>query len=77
MSTYSTHSRVTGSDHLLNGGLGGYYQGNLPRVPWATGYGPKIVDTISSLQWQRAREPYTPYQEMAPPLQAKEEGPLT
>jgi hypothetical protein len=34
----------------------------------------KILDTISSLQWQMTGEPYTLYHEMAPPLQAKEEG---
>jgi hypothetical protein len=49
MRTYSTHCRVTGSGHLLNGGLGGYYQGNLPWVPWATGYDPKLLDMIGSL----------------------------
>jgi hypothetical protein len=48
MSTYFAHHRVTGSGHPLNGGLGGYCQGNLPHVPWATGYGPKILDTIGS-----------------------------
>jgi hypothetical protein len=37
----------------------------------------KTLNTISSLQWQTAEEPYTPYQEMAPPLQAEEEGPPT
>jgi hypothetical protein len=36
---------------------------------------PKILDTISFLQLQTAGEPYTPYQKMAPPLQAEEEGP--
>jgi hypothetical protein len=34
----------------------------------------KILDTIGSLQQQTAGEPYTPYQEAAPPLQAKEGG---
>jgi hypothetical protein len=52
-------------------------KGNLPRVPWATGYDPKTLDMIGSLQWQTAGEPYTPYQEIAPPLQAEEEGPPT
>jgi hypothetical protein len=42
MSTYSTHCRVTGSGHLLNEGLRGYYQGNLLWVPWATGYSTKL-----------------------------------
>jgi hypothetical protein len=41
MSTYFAHRRVTGSGHPLNGGLGGYYRGNLPRELWATGYIPK------------------------------------
>jgi hypothetical protein len=35
---------------------------------------PKILDTIGSLQQQTAGEPYTPYQEAAPPLQAEEGG---
>jgi hypothetical protein len=38
---------------------------------------PKILDTIDSLQWQTAGEPYTPYKKMAPALQAEEEGPPT
>jgi hypothetical protein len=42
MNTYSAHRRVTGSGYLLNRGLGGYYQGNLPRVLWATGYVPNF-----------------------------------
>jgi hypothetical protein len=77
MSTYSIHRRVTGSDHPLNGGLGGNCRGNLPRVPWAAGYGPKILDTISSLQWKTAGKPNTPYQEMTPSLQAEEMVPPT
>jgi hypothetical protein len=48
---------------------------NLPWVPWAASYGPKTLDMISSLQRQMAREPYTQYPGMAPPLQAEEEGP--
>jgi hypothetical protein len=77
MSTYSAHHLVTGSDHSLNGGLRGYCQGNLPRVPWAAGYGLKILDTIGSLQWHTAGEPYTSYQKIAPSFQAEEEGPPT
>jgi hypothetical protein len=61
MSTYFAHRRVTISDHPLNGGLGGYYRGNLPRVPWTIGYGPKLLNTVGSLKWQTAGEPYTPY----------------
>jgi hypothetical protein len=49
MSTYSAHRRVTDFDHPLNGELGGYYLGNLRRVPWVIGYGPKILDMIDSL----------------------------
>jgi hypothetical protein len=74
MSTYFAHYQVIDSGHPLNRGLEAYYLGNLPRVPWAIGYDPKIIDTICTLQWQTAREPYTLYQEMTPPLQAKEEG---
>jgi hypothetical protein len=43
MSTYSAHRGMTGSDHPLNGGLGGYCRGNLPRVSWAAGYDPKSL----------------------------------
>jgi dethiobiotin synthetase len=32
-------------------------------------------DLIGSLQWETAEEPYTLYQEMAPPLRAEGEGP--
>jgi hypothetical protein len=42
MSTCSTHHQVTGSSHPLDGGPEGYYQSNIPQVPWATGYGPKF-----------------------------------
>jgi hypothetical protein len=38
------------------------------------GTGPKILDMIDFLQRQTAREPYTPYQETAPPLQDEEGG---
>jgi hypothetical protein len=41
---------VTSSGHLLNEGLGGYCWGNIPRVPRVPSYGPKTLDTISSLQ---------------------------
>jgi hypothetical protein len=75
MRTYFAHRRVTGSGHPLNGGLGGYYRGKSPWVPRATGYDPKLLDTIYSLQRHTARESYTPYQETTPPLQAKEMGP--
>jgi hypothetical protein len=34
----------------------------------------KILDMNGSLQRQMAGEPYTPYQETTPPLQAEEEG---
>jgi hypothetical protein len=44
MRTYSAHSPVIGSGQLLKGGLEGYCWGNLPRVPWATSYGPKLLD---------------------------------
>jgi hypothetical protein len=30
------------SDRLQDGGLDGYCQGLVPRVPWAIGYGPKF-----------------------------------
>jgi hypothetical protein len=43
VSIYSTHHRVTGSSHLLNGGLRGYYRGNLQWVPWGAECGPKIL----------------------------------
>jgi hypothetical protein len=68
MRTYSAHHRVTGSGQMLNGGLGAYYWGNLPRVSWATGYGPKLLNMIGSLQWHTTGEPYTLYQEATLPL---------
>jgi hypothetical protein len=36
-------------------------RGNLPRVPQATGYGPKLLDKIGSHQRHMAMEPYTQY----------------
>jgi hypothetical protein len=63
MSTYSTHHRVTGSGHLLNGWLGGYCRCNLPWVPWPTSYDPKLLNTVGSLQQQTAGESYIRYQE--------------
>jgi hypothetical protein len=41
MSIYYAHHQVTGFGHPLNEGLGGYYRGNIPRILWATGNGPK------------------------------------
>jgi hypothetical protein len=38
MSTYFAHRQVTDSGHPLNRGLGGYCRGNVPRIPWASGY---------------------------------------
>jgi hypothetical protein len=49
MRTFSTHRRVIGFGHPLNGGLRGYYQGNLPWEPWDAGYGPKLMHMIGSL----------------------------
>jgi hypothetical protein len=68
MSTYSAHRRVTSSSHRLNGGPRGYYRGNLPWVQWVTGYSPKVLDTIGSLQWKTAREQNISNQEMTQPL---------
>jgi hypothetical protein len=48
--------------------------GNLPWVPWASGYSPKLLDMIGSLPQLTAGDPYTPYQETTPPLQAEEMG---
>jgi hypothetical protein len=36
-------------------------QVNLPWVPWATGYGLKLLNTVGSLQRQTIGEPYTMY----------------
>jgi hypothetical protein len=47
-------------------------RGNLPRVPWAAGYDPKLLDTIGSLQRHTIGEPYTLYRETTPPLQAED-----
>jgi hypothetical protein len=43
-------------------------RGDLPRVVWATGYGPKLLDMIGSIHRHTGGEPYTPYQETTPPL---------
>jgi hypothetical protein len=51
--------------------------GNLPRVPRAAGYGPRLLYMINSLQQPTAGEPYTPYQETTLPLQVEEVGPST
>jgi hypothetical protein len=77
MSTYSAHHRVTGPDHPLNGGLRAYCQGNLPRLPWATGYDPKNLGYDRFPPLANNWEPYTLYQGTAPPLQAEKEGPPT
>jgi hypothetical protein len=45
MSTYSASRRVNDHDHPLDGRLGGYCQGPIPWVPWATSYGPTDIDT--------------------------------
>jgi hypothetical protein len=42
MCTYLAHSWVTGSGHLLDGGLGGYCRGLVPWVLQAASYGPKF-----------------------------------
>jgi hypothetical protein len=52
-------------------------QGNLAQVPRATGYSRKLLDAIGSLQWHTAGEPYIPYRERTPPLQAEKAGPPT
>jgi hypothetical protein len=59
MRTCFAHRRVIGSGHTLDGGLGGYCWSNLPWVPWAAGYGPKLLDTIGSLQWHTTGEETT------------------
>jgi hypothetical protein len=48
--------------------------GNLPWVLRATGYGPKLLNTVGSLQRQMVAESYTPFQETTPPLEAEEMG---
>jgi hypothetical protein len=52
-------------------------RGNLPWVPQAAGYGPKLLDTIDSLQRHMDGEPHTPYQETTPPPQPEEADPPT
>jgi hypothetical protein len=42
MNTYLAHRRLIGSGHPLDEGLGDYYQGLVPRVPWATNCSPKF-----------------------------------
>jgi hypothetical protein len=52
-------------------------RGNLPWVPQAAGYSPKLLYMIGSLQRHTTGEPYTPYRETTPPLQAEEADPPT
>jgi hypothetical protein len=49
MSTYSAIQQATGSSHPLDGRLGVYCWSKIPRVSWAAGYGPKLLDTTSFL----------------------------
>jgi hypothetical protein len=49
-------------------------RGNLPWVPRAVGYGPKLLYTVGSLLRHMAGKPYTSYQETTLPLQAEEAG---
>jgi hypothetical protein len=61
MSTYSTDHRVISTSHPPVGGLGGYYRGNVPCVPWATSYGPKFWMRLvpSSGKWLANHTPHT------------------
>jgi hypothetical protein len=52
----------------------GLLSGQLPRVLWAVGYGPNLLDTIGSLQRHMAGEPCTPYQETTLPLQVERQA---
>jgi hypothetical protein len=52
-------------------------RGKLPQLPWATGYGLKLLNMTGSLQRHTARGPYTLYQEVTLPLLAEEMGPPT
>jgi hypothetical protein len=62
-------------DHSLDGRIGSYYQGLVPRVPRVTSYVPKNLDmTWVSPAANSWRTTY-PVSNMAPPLLAEEEGP--
>jgi hypothetical protein len=50
-------------------------QGSLPQVLRATGYSPKLLNVIGSLQRHTTGEPYTLYQEAALPLAGWRGGP--
>jgi hypothetical protein len=73
MSTYSTHCRVTNSDHPLNGGL---------RATVGVEYHGSLV-TAQSSKYDRFSPVANGWAtihlalDMAPPLQGEEEGPPT
>jgi hypothetical protein len=77
MSTYSVSRQVNGPDHPLNGRLGGYCQGLLPRVPRGAGYGPANMDTTLFLPAANSWGTKYPVPDMVPPLLAEWEGPPT
>jgi hypothetical protein len=72
MNTYFAARRMTSSGHLLDGRLGGYCRGLVPQVLRVTDYGPKFYARLvpSSGKWVGNHTP----PDMAPPLQAEEEG---
>jgi hypothetical protein len=76
MSTYSAYRRVTSYGQPLDGMLRGYYQGLVPRVPWAAGYGQKSrYDRLPPAA--NGLRIIHPVSNMTPPLLAEDEGPPT
>jgi hypothetical protein len=68
MSTYFAIRQATDSGHPLDRRLRGYCRDKLPWVPWATGYGPKLLDTTGLLQRHMVGRPHTVYQGATLPL---------
>jgi hypothetical protein len=68
MSTYCAHQRVTNFGHPVNGGLGGYCRGLVPRVLLVTGYGSNFLIRVvpSSGKWQGGQMAHTRYRPTTP-----------
>jgi hypothetical protein len=65
------------SGHSLDGRLEGYYQGPIPRVPWATDYDPKIQYMIQLPLVANGWGVTHPVLDVVPSLLTKGDGPPT
>jgi hypothetical protein len=77
MSTYSTIRKATGSNHPLDGRYGGYCQGLVPQILWATGYGPATWTRPDSPSSQTTEVRYPALGTALPLLTKKHEGHLS